>query len=397
MSNLAAGYFRRTISNEAYGIKWPERSVSLIPYQKADTGLMKLIEQKLITVKPINEYFTDFNIETSKATRLFTHIGSGIGDILALSALTEYLSEYEIQVHAPRNKHVLFEWFKTPVDVLDYFRPIANDYFTRQGFKNKMYNKWHRLVIENAAIEARELCWYDAHFRRIGMSAAPDGFNRPQLRIDRLTDQPSLLKGKSVLICHRASCQMRSSKLKDFYEPIRKVYPDHQLYVHEVDLTDTDKRFIEQVQDILILPKSNLHDYLVNLYDADMVVTTDTGAIHFREGVERPALGVFAAMTTGSRTSGYKFTRSFNVKSSCEHQPCFIHERVKGQICLNAKEGDRVAKCQTGKAFQMQLERQLMNYILINDLEEFKKAGKAIYCEMDSVKIVEINQTNRQL
>ncbi len=365
MSNLAAGYFRKTISNESYNIKWPERCVSLIPYQKSDTGLMDLIDKGHIEVRPIGYYFTDFNIGTSTAHSLFTHIGSGIGDILALSALTEYLTDsYNVNVHAPRNKHVIFDWFKTkPTNVKDYFEPIINDYFDKFGFKNGRVNFIERLVIENAAIEARELCWYDAHFKRIGMEAAPEGYNRPQLRTDRISEQPSLLTGKSVLICHRASCQMRSSNLRDFYTPIRKLYPDHQLYVHEIDLTDSDKRFIEQVQDILILPKSDLHDYLINLYDADMVVTTDTGAIHFREGIEKPALGVFAAMTTGSRTSGYKFTRSFNVKSTCEHQPCFIHERIKGQVCLNAKEGDRVAKCQTGKAFQMQLELQLIKFI----------------------------------
>lgn len=361
MSKLAAGYFNKPISNEAYGIHWPHRSVALIPFQKQDKQLMELIEKKLIEVRPIDEYFSDFDINTSKANSLFTHIGSGIGDIIALSALTEFLSAYKIQVHAPWNKHVIFQWFKTPVDVRGYFAPIAPDYCDKHGFRNRKYKRMHRLVIENAAIEAHDKNWIEAHFNRIGLEDVPDGFTRPQLRIDRINNQPTLFRNvPNILICHRASCQMRSSNLKDFYEPIRKVYPDHHLYVHEVDLTDSDKRFIEKTGNIFILPKSDLHDYLINLFDADMVVTTDTGGLHFREGVERPALGVFGAMTTGSRTSGYKFTRSFNVVSTCEHQPCFIHERVKGQVCLNAKEGDRVAKCQTGKSFQKQLAEQLL-------------------------------------
>ncbi len=362
MSKLAAGYFNKTVTNKEAGINWPHRSVALIPFQKSDKRLMELIDNGTITVKPIDEYFDDFDINTSKANSLFTHIGSGIGDIIALSALTEFLQSYQIQIHAPQNKRVVFDWFKTPVKVLDYFAPIANDYCDKHGFRNKKYNKMHRLVIENAAIEAHDKNWIEAHFNRIGLDDVPEEFCRPQLRTDRINEQPTLLTDKSVLICHRASCQMRSSNLKDFYEPIRKVYPDHQIYVHEVDLTETDKRFIEQTGNVFILPQSDLHDYLVNLYDADMVVTTDTGGLHFREGVERPALGVFGAMTTGSRTSGYKFTRSFNVKSTCEHQPCFIHERIKGQVCLNAKEGDRVAKCQTGKSFQKQLEQELIKF-----------------------------------
>lgn len=366
MSKLAAGYFNKPISNEGYGIKWPQKSVAIIPFQKSDEALMKLIENGTITVKPINEYFTDFDINTSNANRLFTHIGSGIGDILALSALTIYLSEYPIQVHAPRNKHVIFQWFKNPVEVRDYFAPIAVDYCDRRGFRNRKYNKMHRLVIENAAIEAGGGNWIEAHFNRIGITGdIPEGFLRPQLRTDRINNQPSLFTPgtQNVLICHRASCQMRSSSLHDFYIPIRKALPDYDIYVHEVDLTEQDKRFIEKTGNIFILPKSDLHDYLINLYDAHMVVTTDTGALHFREGVERPALGVFGAMTTGSRTSGYQFTRSFNVKSTCEHQPCFIHELIKGQVCLNAKEGDRTAKCQSGKAFQNQLESELLNFL----------------------------------
>lgn len=361
MSKLAAGYFNKPITNEGYGIHWPHRSVALIPFQKGDKALMDLIDKKIIEAKPIGEYFSDFKVGDNSG-RLFTHIGSGIGDIIALSALTTYLSCYPIQVHAPRNKHVIFDWFKTPVDVLDYFAPIVLDYTPKNRILK--YKRLRRMAIENAAIEAHDKNWIEAHFNRIGLEDSPEEFWRPQLRTDRINMQPSLFDGRklSVLICHRASCQMRSSNLKDFYEPIRKVYPDHQLYVHEVDLTDSDKRFIEQVRDILILPQSDLHDYLINLFDADIVVTTDTGGLHFREGVERPALGVFGAMTTGSRTSGYRFTRSFNVKSNCEHQPCFIHERIKNQVCLNAKEGDRVAKCQSGKSFQRQLEQELINF-----------------------------------
>ena len=94
MSKLAAGYFNKTVTNKEAGINWPHRSVALIPFQKSDHALMKLIENETITVKPIDEYFDDFDINTSNANSLFTHIGSGIGDIIALSALTKFLSAY---------------------------------------------------------------------------------------------------------------------------------------------------------------------------------------------------------------------------------------------------------------------------------------------------------------
>lgn len=332
----------------------------MIPYTKSDKKLMELIDTGIIELRPIDFYFSDFDIQESKAKHLFTHIGSGIGDILALSAVTDYLitEGYTVTVFAPENKHAIFDWFEHRPILKKYFDPIVLDVSPQDRLlRLKTVN---RLRLEMAAVEAREQCWYDAQFRRMGFDKAPEGFNRPKLSVTGVFRTDTMIEhAKNVLICHRASCQMRSSNFEDFYKPVKEVYPDHHVYVHETDLTEKDRQFIETLEDVTVLPKCSLDDYLINLFDAQMVVTTDSSAIHFREGLELPALGVYGAMTTESRVSGYKFTRSFNVKSSCQHQPCFIHERVKGQVCLNAKEGDRVAKCQTGKAFQNQLEKEL--------------------------------------
>ena len=156
---------------------------------------------------------------------------------------------------------------------------------------------------------------------------------------------------------------MRTSNFEDFYLPALKRFPDHAFFVHESDLTKKEINYIiEKTTNVTIIPKISGEEYFDNLYAAAFVISTDTAAIHFREGIEKPALGVYGAFTSESRTSGYIHTKSFNPKSKCPHQPCFVHQQTLDHVCPFAKPGDTVAKCQSGKAFQQQLYEQLMEY-----------------------------------
>lgn len=353
---IAAGYFNKAIKNEQFNISWPRQSVAAIPFKKEDKSLMELINLKAISVSGLDNFFPVFNVK-NKCKTLFTHLGGGIGDVLAFSSLTEYLKDFPIQIHTTERYMPIFDWFKSDnITLKNWFDPIAF-YYNPVKFRYM-----HRISTEFAAVESGPVNWYKAFYNRIGLDEIPEGFGRPHLRTDRVSDSVPLIDRRGVLICHRSSCQMRSSRFEDFYFPIIKAYPGRLIYVHQTDLTDEDKSYIETRSDVTVLPECSISDYLLNLYDAGLVVTTDSAAIHFREGIEKPALGVFAAMTTESRTSEYKFTKSFNVKSDCEHQPCFIHELIKGQVCKNAQEGDRVARCQIGAGFQEQLYKALNDY-----------------------------------
>lgn len=362
---IAAGYFNKAIKNEQFNISWPRQSVAAIPFKKEDKSLMELINSKAISVSGLDNFFPVFNVK-NKCKTLFTHLGGGIGDVLAFSSLTEYLKGFPIQIHTTERYMPIFDWFKSDnITLKNWFDPIAF-YYNPVKFRYM-----HRISTEFAAVEAGPVNWYKAFYNRIGLDEIPEGFGRPHLRTDRVSNWDPLIPGgtKSILICHRSSCQMRSSRFQDFHLPIIRRDENVDIYVHEVDLMGEDELYIDNYNDIVepknrirILPKDSISQYLLNLYDADMVITTDSAAIHFREGIEKPALGVFAAMTTKSRTSEYKFTKSFNVKSDCEHQPCFIHELIKGQVCKNAEEGDRVAKCQIGEGFQEQLYKALNDY-----------------------------------
>ena len=67
--------------------------------------------------------------------------------------------------------------------------------------------------------------------------------------------------------------------------------------------------------------------YLNQLDRAKFVISVDTSAIHFREGIGKPALGLYGAFSADSRTKYYKFTKSIDIKSNCDIQPCFLHEK----------------------------------------------------------------------
>ena len=341
---------------------WPAKSIGVIPFYKDDLSLAKLVLNRDIELQPIDYYFPDYK-EGSDARRLFTHIGNGIGDIFAFSSMAWYLRDYPLQVHVTKRFHPVFDWFKREdIHLMDYYQPIGLDYGL--GSRLTKYRGLQRLAIENAAVEYHTGNWYEAHFKRIGLDQTPGGYGRPMLKNYRISNLASDIPfgSASILISHRASCQMRSSHLEDFYNPIRQLYQNHNIYVHEIDLTPTDKEFAKRNPSINILPKCSVSNYLLNLYDAGLVVSTDSSAIHFREGTERPAVGVFGAMLQSSRTSGYKFTHSFDVKTGCQFQPCVIHEKFSGQVCTNADEGDRVARCQSGKVFQEQLFNELKHY-----------------------------------
>lgn len=346
--------FHKNVNNA--GLSWPAKSIGVIPFYKDDLSLARLVMDKVIELQPIDFYFPDYK-EGDEARRLFTHIGNGIGDIFAFSSLAWYLRDFPLQIHVTKRFHPVFNWFRREGMVLnDYYQPIGLNY----THANRLikYRGLHRLAIENAAVEYHTGNWYEAHYKRIGINETPEGYSRPMLKNYRISGEPTWLEPNSVIISHRSSCQMRSSHIADFYLPTRKAYPDFTIYVHEVDLTDTDKAYAETV-DINVIPKCSISQFLLNLYDADMVVSTDSSAIHFREGTERPAVGVFGAMLQSSRTSGYKFTHSFDVKTGCPFQPCVIHEKKQGEVCTNAEPGDRVARCQSGETFQEQLFNEL--------------------------------------
>ncbi|HRY32076.1 MAG TPA: hypothetical protein P5531_03815 [Bacteroidales bacterium] len=340
----------------AYRYHYPKNSLAVLP---ADITRQMITEGRG-RIYPLSDLFDAARADKTRVA--FTHLPQGIGDAVVFSAITEYLSTATITVHMNPYFWPLFKYFSHRKLFLKHFHePIVND-FTFGSLMTK-YRNLHRIPLEFAANEAGADNWIRAYFNRLGVEPTND-MCRPVLIPQKKT-------GSGILICHRASCQIRSSGIEDFYIPIRRTYPDARVYVHERNLTENDKNVLVAINaDITIIPHSNDFDrFLKDLLAFDLIVSTDTAAIHFREGVGLPAVGVYGAFSTASRTQYYVHTHSFDVKTACPYFPCFKHETVKGELCRWAAErkeagtwtNETIAPCQSGELFREQLTQELID------------------------------------
>lgn len=346
---------------DSYKKTYPAKSVAVLPVDSLSKDeIQGLIDKKYIAIYDAAEFFSSYNVSEGRAP-LFTHLGGGIGDMIAFSSLTAYFPGYPIRLFVDPKMYPIFKWF----EVEPALKPFNEVIVENLTFGNRItkLRVMRRLQLEYSTVDCKGGNWYDGMYQRIGLEAAPEGFNRPKLKTYRVSQLPHQLDRHTILLCPRSSCQIRSSSLEDFYKPIRAAFPRTKIAIHEADLSPQDLEYIKYRKNIQIIPECSIEQYLVNLYDASLVISTDSSAIHFREGVGRLAIGAFGAMTTNSRTAGYQWAQCFNVQSGCQYQPCFVHELKKGQTCPGYKpDSPLIAPCLTGEAFQEQL------YNFIHDL-----------------------------
>lgn len=217
----------------------------------------------------------------------------GIGDILALSAVSDIA---EKTIILTQNKYRVLD---------NYFEPDAIfKSFNEPLFIVAYPKKIHDYLREIGTMEGEELIeqgshrnWYEIFHESINVPFDPE-YGRPQLR--------SLVKGvdECCIIVSKASFINRCAD-KELLTGIAKKY---------------FKRVINADEQMWTLP-----EYLEHLDRAQYVISVDTSALHFREGLRKPALGLFSSFTADSRTKYYKHTKSIDIKSSCNMQPCFGH------------------------------------------------------------------------
>ena len=341
--------FRKDVYLHEEDVNYHPGDVAVINYP-ADMNQKGLqINSDLLKVRPISEYFKPFQ-HPDRCSAAFVHMTEGIGDYFFFSAVAKWLQDNGIITHVfvdPKSWPV-FEWFESEVVLHKFVDPII------KGFNPFIKYPLSRLCTEYAGIIGRDRLWISCLFDR--MNVSPDeSYLRARIKTERLKG-PKLLQEDSIMICHRASSPSRTSRFEDFYEPIRECYPETLIYVNEIDLSKDDKVYIDNCVNVEVLPRMSLRQHLLNLFDVGFVVSTDTSAIHFREGVGRPALGVYASMETKSRVLHYKHTKSFDVISDCKHQPCYFHQFKPDDRC---RMGGSIAKCQSGESFKQQLKSHL--------------------------------------
>jgi hypothetical protein len=132
--------------------------------------------------------------------------------------------------------------------------------------------------------------------------------------------------------------------LETMHKAVVNVFPDYEIFVHEYILTPGDIQYAAQ-NEIAIISSANTSEYLDDVFYASMVVSVDSAAIHFREGVQLPAIGIYNAFSADCRTKYYRYTKSFDIEKVCPKQPCFMHQTAINQVCEYAQLGSTEAPC----------------------------------------------------
>lgn len=323
---------------------------------------------KIIESKNLLRFYDD-RID-KKCNNVLIICGGGIGDIIAYSALCKYLHEKGKNVHfATQKKYFdILKWFQTPVDILDVNGVLFSD-FSMQNRIGK-YSTWRRVITEYIVHANNQFDWFEVIYAYSGIDEIDSKYLRPQLSKKRLTKKQSNIdkKVKTLLICNQSSCMMRNIEFDEIYRAIpENVKKKYYIYAYEDNLsgTDTMNKFTGKYQDVHFILAPALSDFLNDLYNATDVITVDSAAVHFREGINKRCLALFNSFDKSCRTSYYKHITAVNVKSECDKQPCYKHELKAGDLCEKVDVWQYSAPCfmsKTNKYLQPELTKIINEY-----------------------------------
>lgn len=296
----------------------------------------------------IDNVLTRFKITDATNNSLINPIilrTGGIGDLIALSSVASYIPD-KLNVPAKNMKFVsqekyraIFQWFKYPINFVSYFAPVS-DWSNTSLIARKRSIDNNRPIFFEGVIENSKINWFDLQYEQIGIKLDTD-YGRPMLKTKRINDKPSNIVNnkKSILINPRSTAIIRSMRFEDIYNAIVKIVgnADINIYVHSRNLVPADKDFIVKTlpndNRIKVINATSLDQFFLDAYDADLTISVDTAILHFREGVEKPAIGIYGPFPFECRTKYYKYIHSFNIKSSCNKMPCFIHVKGPDEVC----------------------------------------------------------------
>jgi hypothetical protein len=246
----------------------------------------------------------------------------GIGDIVAMSILQNVAPK---TVFLTQKKYfpILKLWQKEPI-MRHFDEPLFMANNTKE-FYNKL-SEFGTLQGEDLIEQGYNINWYEIFSNAVGK---PLIAGRPQLY------KPEYFEIDACLIVSKSSTVNRSAN--DF--ELEKIALK---YFNKVDIAH-DQQWTTQ-------------EYLEALADYKFVISTDTSAIHIREGFQLPALGLYGAFTTESRTKYYQYTKSIDVINNCPIAPCFKH----GYKPCSQNQNAPFAPCLTN---YNQIETELVKYI----------------------------------
>jgi len=264
-------------------------------------------------------------------------------------------------------------------------------YDANNAIEKAKINKKYKPIYFEGIIENSKENWFNLQYKVIGSTTFNTKYGRPMLKTKRINNNPSNidLNKPSILVNPRSTAIIRSMRFQDIYESIISCIGDNDvnIYVHDRNLRQFDNDFITMTNDkrIKIISAKSLSQFFLDAFDATLSISVDTAQFHFREGVEKPAIGLYGPFPYECRTKYYIHTKSLNIISDCPNMPCFIHVKAPDAICefqqklIDSKEYNNkfreVAPCccnEWNNTVQKQIVNNFKDYI-IDTLDSFKK------------------------
>lgn len=335
------------------GVKYffPGQVILTVP-KIVKLAVEKGIKPSVIEFVPLNDFYKPFNYHDHSQKHVMVFRTGGIGDLIALSGITAMLKDRNIQFFTQKKYYPIFHWFadKAHIQKKNIEEAITSGYGLE--YRMTVQPKLFRAVFEGEVERGGSRNWNDVFLQAIGID--PDRIT-PEMKCPKLAypyhELPAKRKKQFILICHRASSQMRSMALQDICEPLDHVVKDRfEIRVHANNLTPEDQEYAKKNKYVKLIGKRTLEEYFIDLFEAAWVISVDTVAIHFREGVGKPAIGLYGAFSAECRTKYYQVTKSYDVLSLCKYQPCFIHQKKRDQVCPSASPGATIAPCMASES-----------------------------------------------
>jgi hypothetical protein len=288
--------------------------------------------KKYTELIPIDQLIKPYDHQKDKGKQILLVRSGGFGDIIALSSLCSILS-YVHFATCSENNSLIKVFTNQDIDIRDLAKPIFSNW--NMSLKLHIQNNWRFIDITNLIENGKDKNWYEIFFESVNAEFMPE-LGRPQIYFSDLANVQDY-----ILLCPRASANIRSMSIKPIIESLNTNKP---ICVHESVLTEEDK-LIAKNKGVTILKARSFEQYLNDIEQAEMVISVDTFAIHYREAIQRPAIGIYSSFDKDCRTKYYKYTNSINITSPCQLQPCYKHQKEKDEVCAMAIKGSQIAPC----------------------------------------------------
>ncbi len=365
--------------------------------------------------------------ELKKIKTLLIIRTGGIGDLLALSNVAKLANhifrdilkvpQFKIFFITDQKYSAVFRYFDQMVTPIYYFY----DPVDRVLKKHNIYgNSGVRSIYFEGLIEEREDNWFDLQIERFNVNKfqlrdkinpeflvknpklkdiySSSKFNQPRF-ITKMGLEPLEKKfkdyeandTKTILVHHRASAWIRSFNLGDAITTLAEYFKNKGMDNYKIitfprNYSNSDKTFFEIIEQenpylfehIDQIKTENLHQFFYTISKSDIVISSDTAAFHFKEGIGGFAIGIYSSFPSRMRTRTYVNTRSYDIifpdcRFICDKDTyigCVSHFKTPYEVCVYISEKYRdVLKSD----HHFKRGNRIPDKKFIEDLEQFSK------------------------